>query len=208
MTERSHMPKPTFFNLPDAKRQLLTDLALEEFAKNDFENASVTRIVSKAGIAKGSLYQYFHDKQDLYFYLIELASKKKQEFLAKVLTDDPSARVFTKLHTLFSAMLEFQREYPLMAQLGNRILNVNSPLSKELLEKARLASQEQFSNLFTQGQDTGEIRAEVDPITAGFILSAVILHAGNQVDMNLEDFEKVYSQMVTILKVGMAQPNE
>jgi AcrR family transcriptional regulator len=200
------MPTSTFLNLPDEKRQFLTDLALEEFANNDFKNASVSKIVSRAGIAKGSLYQYFIDKQDLYFYLIGLASQKKQEFLTGILDAAPQAPVFERLHDLFMAMLGFQREYPLLAKLGSRILNTNSPLSKDLLEKARVASQQQFSDLFAQGQAAGEIRAEVDTAAAGFILSAVILEAGNQPGLTLEDFERVYEQLVSILKNGMAQP--
>jgi TetR/AcrR family transcriptional regulator len=79
MTGRSHdwsvtfksMPKPTFFNLTDDKRQRLIDLAIEEFAENDYDLASISKIVAQAGIAKGSFYQYFEDKKDLYQYLLE-----------------------------------------------------------------------------------------------------------------------------------------
>ena len=59
------MPKITFFNLPDEKRQLILDIAIDEFAENDFANVSISRIVARAGIAKGSFYQYFEDKDDL-----------------------------------------------------------------------------------------------------------------------------------------------
>ena len=200
------MPTTTFFNLPDSKRQKFIETALAEFANNDYESASISKIVLAAGIAKGSLYQYFHDKQDLYFYLVGLAAQKKRDFLEDLLVSDPSVSVFDHLHELFAAMLGFQREYPLMAKLGNRILDATSPFPNEFLEQARAATQKQFSDLFTKGQLTNEIRADVNPETAGFILSAVILEVGNREDMTLTDFEKVYSQMVTILKDGMAQP--
>lgn len=199
------MPTSTFFNLPDEKRQRITQLSLAEFAEHDYENASISRIVVQAGIAKGSLYQYFADKQDLYFYLVSLASQKKGEFMAGILGGQSDVPVFERLHILFSAMLEFQQQFPLFAKLGNRILNANSPFSKELLEKARIATQRQFSELFEAGQSTGEIRMEVDPTAAGFIMSAVILEAGNQLDMTLQDFEKVYTQLVLILKNGMSK---
>lgn len=212
MTDQSYdwmviyMPTTTFFNLPDSKRQKFIETALAEFANNDYESASISKIVLAAGIAKGSLYQYFHDKQDLYFYLVGLAAQKKRDFLEDLLVSDPSVSVFDHLHELFAAMLGFQREYPLMAKLGNRILDATSPFPNEFLEQARAATQKQFSDLFTKGQLTNEIRADVNPETAGFILSAVILEVGNREDMTLTDFEKVYSQMVTILKDGMAQP--
>ena len=68
------MPKETFFNLPEAKRQRIIDLALAEFAEKDYDTASISRIVSQAGIAKGSFYQYFENKEDLYTYLLTLGN--------------------------------------------------------------------------------------------------------------------------------------
>ena len=64
------MPSNTFLNLPDDKRERIISAALEEFANNDFRNASITRMVRSLGIAKGSVYQYFKDKKDLYLYLL------------------------------------------------------------------------------------------------------------------------------------------
>lgn len=49
------MPKQTFLNLSDAKRKAFLEIALEEFANNDYNTASVSKIVEQAGIAKGSV---------------------------------------------------------------------------------------------------------------------------------------------------------
>ena len=48
------MPKETYFNLPDDKRQAILDLAIEEFASHDYKNASISRIVERAGIARST----------------------------------------------------------------------------------------------------------------------------------------------------------
>ena len=74
------MPKKTFFNLPEEKREKIIEMALEEFSKNTFTNASITKIAENAGIAKGSVYQYFSDKKDLYKYIVELSGQKKFEY--------------------------------------------------------------------------------------------------------------------------------
>ena len=50
------MPKETFFNLPDDKRRRILDVVIDEFADNDYANVSISRIVARAGIAKGSFY--------------------------------------------------------------------------------------------------------------------------------------------------------
>jgi aryl-alcohol dehydrogenase-like predicted oxidoreductase/AcrR family transcriptional regulator len=79
------VPKSTFLNLPAAKRKLITDLALDEFAAHSFQRASLSRIVARARIAKGSMYQYFEDKFDLYIYVLELAEARKAELLREAL---------------------------------------------------------------------------------------------------------------------------
>src|SRR5690349_22208673 len=81
MTTRSHyMPKQTFLNLPEEKRETIFNAAVEEFAEYGLENASTNRIVANSGIAKGSFYQYFEDKQDVFMYLLSVIEHKEMEF--------------------------------------------------------------------------------------------------------------------------------
>lgn len=76
------MPNQTFFNIPAQKRESIIETALLEFALNDYRAASVTNVVRELGIAKGSIYQYFENKKDLYFYLLDLAEKKRQDAMS------------------------------------------------------------------------------------------------------------------------------
>ena len=92
------MPNQTFFNLPDKKRKAITDLATAEFAKNDYQNASITKIVKQAKIAKGSFYQYFEDKKELYLYLLDFASKEKIAFMQQAKLPESNMGFFPYLH--------------------------------------------------------------------------------------------------------------
>lgn len=64
------MPTSTFFHLPEEKRQRLLDAAWEEFSRTNFSNASINQIIHNARIPRGSFYQYFADKGDLFWYLL------------------------------------------------------------------------------------------------------------------------------------------
>ena len=68
------MPTATWERLPEARRRAVLDAAETEFAARGFSGGSLNTIVREAGIAKGSLFQYFEDKADLYAHLAELAS--------------------------------------------------------------------------------------------------------------------------------------
>lgn len=68
------MPTATWERLPEQRRRSVLDAAEAEFAERGFSGGSLNTIVREAGISKGSLFQYFEDKADLYAYLAELAS--------------------------------------------------------------------------------------------------------------------------------------
>jgi AcrR family transcriptional regulator len=55
---------------------------LDEFSENDYANVSISRIVARAGIAKGSFYQYFENKEDLYGYLVDVIAETKTKIFS------------------------------------------------------------------------------------------------------------------------------
>lgn len=61
----------TFENLSKEKRQRIINSAIEEFANKGYKNATIDNIVSKAGISKGSIFQYFKNKESLYVYICD-----------------------------------------------------------------------------------------------------------------------------------------
>ena len=64
------MPTSTFNNLTKMKRTRIFESGFAEFSQKNYYEASINTIVSGAGIPKGSFYQYFNDKDDFYWYII------------------------------------------------------------------------------------------------------------------------------------------
>lgn len=75
------MPTNTFFNLSEEKKNKILKAANKEFARVPLEQASIKNIVEDAEIARGSFYQYFEDKQDLFEYLMTLKIGNMQKNL-------------------------------------------------------------------------------------------------------------------------------
>jgi AcrR family transcriptional regulator len=65
------MPKDTFFNLLEEKRNKIIDAAKIEFTANPLRKSRVSNIIKEAEIPRGSFYQYFEDLDDLYYYVID-----------------------------------------------------------------------------------------------------------------------------------------
>lgn len=79
------MPKLTFYNLPKEKQQLLITAAQQEFSNAPLSEASIANIVKTAGISRGSFYQYFDGKEDLYFYLLNSYTAGRKQFFRDTL---------------------------------------------------------------------------------------------------------------------------
>jgi TetR/AcrR family fatty acid metabolism transcriptional regulator len=59
------------------KRESIIQAAIEVFSKKDFQGASITEIAQRAGVAEGSIYKYFKNKEDLFF---SIPIEKTKEF--------------------------------------------------------------------------------------------------------------------------------
>lgn len=79
------MPTDTFFRLPEEKRTRILDAAWQEFTQRRFADASINRIIRQAGIPRGSFYQYFVDKEDIFGYLIGTLQKYFSQILHQLL---------------------------------------------------------------------------------------------------------------------------
>lgn len=60
------MIKQTFYNLPDPKRERIYQAIKAEFDRVPLDKISINSIIKEANISRGSFYQYFDDKGDLY----------------------------------------------------------------------------------------------------------------------------------------------
>ncbi len=65
------MPKDTFLNLKSEKKEKIEKAITDEFTKNSFEQVSISNIIQRAQIPRGSFYQYFEDKKDAVQYIIQ-----------------------------------------------------------------------------------------------------------------------------------------
>ena len=114
------MPKETFINLDPQKQARFLEVALEEFANSDFQTASITRIVKELGIAKGSVYQYFEDKLDLWLHLKSHCEQVKRSYIVSVRRED-YPDFWTYYEAVYANGLHFDLENPRCSQFLYRV---------------------------------------------------------------------------------------
>ena len=67
-----------FYSLQEEKQQSIINASMEVFAKNEYKRASTDLIAAKAGISKGLLFYYFHNKKELYMYIYNYLAEVMQ----------------------------------------------------------------------------------------------------------------------------------
>lgn len=70
------MPRPTWDNLDPERRENVLRAAMAEFGRNGYSGGSLNVIARDAGVAKGSLFQYFEDKFDFFAHVAEQVSTR------------------------------------------------------------------------------------------------------------------------------------
>ncbi len=68
------MPTKLFFELNDEKRNKIIEICIVEFSQYGYTNSSTNRITKNANISKGSLFKYFKNKEELYFYILDMVT--------------------------------------------------------------------------------------------------------------------------------------
>lgn len=108
--------KDIFKRLPQEKQDRVLMAFLEEFASNDYENASITLVVKELGIAKGSVYQYFGSKMELYQTLRGLCLEERANYEGG-LNKDEFWDYWDYFKEVYSKRVRFELERPVHSQL-------------------------------------------------------------------------------------------
>lgn len=128
------MPNKTFLNLSVKRQQAILMVAYEEFALHDFKTASLSSIIKKLGLAKGSFYRYFSSKKELYAYLISDGRDRRLANLDQLLNKDVDD-FFSLLEDNFMAKVRFDLDHPVIGGFLYRImLEKNNSDLKEIIE--------------------------------------------------------------------------
>ncbi|BCR36209.1 TetR/AcrR family transcriptional regulator [Mariniplasma anaerobium] len=94
------MPKDMFFNIPEEKRQMFVQVAVEEFSTKSFEEVSVNSIIKKANISRGSFYTYFDNLEELLHYIMQPVKDERIKHIKDFL-DESNSNFFEFVRKLF-----------------------------------------------------------------------------------------------------------
>jgi AcrR family transcriptional regulator len=208
------LPKDTFYNLPKDKAGRIEEAAIDEFMVYSFEAASVNRIVARAGIAKGSFYQYFADKKDLYKHILNQIVEQKMAYLSPVMANPMSVDFYTLLKEIYMSGLRFAQSNPRLQKIGNLLIaDRNSPIYQEFVQENMSRSDQTFQMIIANGIERGDIRPDIDVPMIAWMISRmnVLLADYYQEHVKLELDERYLAaadHLINFICNGISNPKE
>jgi AcrR family transcriptional regulator len=172
------MPRPTWANLDAARRERVLHAAMAEFGRHGYSGGSLNVIAREAGVAKGSLFQYFADKFDFFAHVAEQASLRVYAAMRPHLDEPTAAQSFVEHFVgLVDVWIDYMAEHPLERA-------VTAATTMELDPEVRRAVREPVHRLYAQGLRplleagvaSGEFRPDADLDALLSLLVLVLPH--------------------------------
>lgn len=168
------MPTGTWERLAEPRRAAVLAAAEREFAERGFSQGSLNVIAREAGVSKGSLFQYFEDKVDLFVHVAGLASARIRENMQAAASELPwDSDFFGSLRRLDAAWVRYFYAHPL--DLGLTAA-ANLEPDRSARPAVRAAAAEQYElmlrPLIRLAAETGQLvpGADEDALLAHLIL--------------------------------------
>ena len=142
------------------RRESIIQAAIDVFSKKDFKTASISEIAQKAGIADGTIYQYFRSKEDLFF---SIPIEKTNEFRSQLeLHLEGISGAFNKIRKFVWYYLYFFKTNPEYGRILMLEMRVNKSFVKTKTYGFLKQSVSQVMNIIIEGQNEGVIRQDTD----------------------------------------------
>lgn len=208
------LPKKTFFNIPEEKREKITKMLIKYFAERPYSKVDIEDIAKECGIAKGSMYQYFENKKDMYFYAVKIATEKSLEILKDVNFEDIS--IFDYVEQSFEVSWNFLMKYPYEYMLLEKsAFYDDSPYREEIRDYYEKITKSILFDFVVKNQKSGFIRDDIPTeVIVAFIegsswaFKRLFVSIAKNKDIKIRDLpmdyvKKLQKDYLTLLKEGI-----
>lgn len=195
----------------EEKRILIVQAAARVFAQKGYSGTSIADIASRAEIGKGTIYEYFKSKEDLFFAVFEWFARmswSEGKIGMAAIGGPVSGRLEALSDSIMRSWSEIKEIYSLVMEFW--AASASSQIRERFRETFKTAYQNFrsiISGLIREGMDRGEFARQVDPEAVAASLvgtwDALLLQAWFD-----DDFDPILAarKYITVLIRGMAVP--
>ena len=150
-------------------RAALLDAAEQLFAERGVSRTSLADIAAAAGVTRGAVYWHFRNKSDLYTALHERVRLPLSARFDALMQE--SGQLLDRLEVILTDILTDLVTNPQRQRVMDILLHKSEYIEElrpaiERLVESHEGNQNRLRDVFSAAQASGEMRADVDPLTA------------------------------------------
>lgn len=190
------------------KRQVIIDAAVEVFSRNGFQNSTISQIATKANVAEGTIYQYFKNKEDLFF---SIPIDKTKEFYNELeLHLEGIHGAENKIRKFVWYYLYHLQENPDYARALMLEMRVNRNFAKTKTFGPYRPLTCKILEIIQEGQEEGVIRKDVNVYMIRHLILGMLEHLVTRWLLKSEkgDLLVQYNEAVALLIQGIRKPEK
>lgn len=151
----------------EEKRIEILKAAIKVISELGFEGAKIEDIAKEAGIGKGTVYEYFENKNTLFIELIHYSVEQYQEGLVKALAEGDN--MLAKIRNLSSCCAEFLSKHLAIANSTTSCQAFPEEMRTQMI-KDWATIQKTVEDEVRNAIRTSELRANIDPEMATAVI--------------------------------------
>lgn len=161
----------------DSKRLQIIEAATSRFAKSGYDATSMDDLAAAAGVSKGSLYDYFKNKEDLFYAVFEwfaqFVIRASMERMRE--ESDARGRLAAFADASVSAVVDHIEFYPVTLEVWAAAAKAGTRFRfSKAMQELYVIYRAQLTKLITDGQKSGELNPDIDaPAVAATLIGAV-----------------------------------
>ena len=157
-----------------AKRKSIVQAAIEVFGKKSFRDSNISEIARRAEVAEGTIYQYFRDKEDLFF---SIPMDKTREFCSGLdLHLQGIIGPTNKIRKFIWYYLYFFKTNPQYGRILMLEMRVNRSFVKTKTYSFLRKSTSEILEIIKEGQEEGIVRKDVNPYVIRHLTLGILEH--------------------------------
>jgi len=157
---------------PDARRAQLLSVALDLFAARGYHATSISHIIEKASVARGTFYQYFRSKKEIFDSLLDQMFEQVTSAVAPIEIAPPEQIAIAIRANIESLCRRLQENLPMGRILLEQAVGVNET-GREQLRDFYKRVLDRIERAVTVGQKLGVVRRGDAGLIAVFLLAMV-----------------------------------
>jgi TetR/AcrR family fatty acid metabolism transcriptional regulator len=160
----------------DVYRAAILEAAERVFGQRTFAEAKIADVAREAGVAAGTLYNYFDSKEAIFRSLVE---KLGEEMLGRLRpladsSDPPLRRLMAMVQVILGYVEEHRQMFVVLTELGPMAELGMARAAGETADRVRKSIVGQFEDTVAEAMNAGQLRHDLGAVTLTHALLGIV----------------------------------